>query len=876
MDNMQPYDDLKRRQQAAAAASYIQSSDENPDEVADNLNFAREYAQRTGNPLPTQQLVKEYRPMFQRLMDETRDRVPLSTARKTATWYGENPMAILLAKDDVYNLCSFEEMVQRFGQVPQAFGDVKLPERTQASPPANPETPLSESPAGRAVPQQAPAPNPVAPGTQPPGPAGEDAGSLPQPATPPADPAGSNGSLSDPLAAQPGVPPASPAAPATGEAPAVVQDTRSDETKAKDALIEEIADAAKLTDEQAYALLQKILSQDALDSFNAKFYLDAVRTNAATREDVFKYLAHSSSPAVKRTEEFGQNLVEVPKGVASTVVTGTGRIIEGAGQLMAIPKSEQELARIENISKAAGLSDRDYALLDTELGKLPESEAAFSRRVLRQVRAGALTPEQAKAEFYSTFQNFSRFLQSSGASVGDYGENLFPAAPGYENSWGRMTGEILGASLPNVLVTVTVGGLAGTGVEFLRAAGDGAAAARKANRSESDQSLAAWTYAPTAFIDKLPFDRLSSPVLTRPHLNSSLEKWAGIGFKESSAQATQLFAQNLIAHHLIDPKQEAFDKVADTFVTGGIAGIGKEIIQDAATVSLRMLTRGRGSLRLSMSRPEAAIKARQDLDDIAATVEASKYRARDPEGHRDFTANVLKDTPAEHAYASHEAVEKYSNATGRDPSGKIGTHDAQVAKDTGSDLKIPMAAYLPHSTGSKADADFRDSMRFGADALNSSEALASHVAAPARPPAPTGKQSNATGKDPSGKIGTHDAPVAKDTGSDLKIPMADDRPPSTGSKANVDFKDSMRLDADALNSSTALASLMAAPVRPPAPTGKRSDSNFKPIFPGDRRLGEGAPGSYLEKTMARPANSGNTHRDPSGLSIKSLRQTLNR
>jgi hypothetical protein len=108
MDNMQPYDDLKRRQQAAAAASYIQSSDENPDEVADNLNFAREYAQRTGNPLPTQQLVKEYRPMFQRLMDETRDKVPLSTARKTATWYGENPMAILLAKDDVYNLCSFE------------------------------------------------------------------------------------------------------------------------------------------------------------------------------------------------------------------------------------------------------------------------------------------------------------------------------------------------------------------------------------------------------------------------------------------------------------------------------------------------------------------------------------------------------------------------------------------------------------------------------------------------------------------------------------------------------------------------------------------------------------------------------------------------
>lgn len=652
MDNMQPYDDWKRRQQGAAAASYIQSSDENPDEVADNLNFAREYSERTGNPLPTLSMVREYRPTFQRIMDETRDKALLSTARKTATWYGENPKAILLAKDDVYNLCSFEEMAQRFGQVPEAFGDVRLPKQTLIGPAANPETPPSVIPAGPSAPQQAPAPYPIAPDTQPPDAAHENAGSISQPASPPIDPTGSNTPSSDPLeaqpTAQPAVQPASPTAPATGNTLAAVEDTRSDETKARDALIEEIANAANLTDEQAAALLQKIISQEALDPYNAKFYLDAVRTNGATPDDVFTYLAHSSSSTVKRVEEFGQNLIEVPKGAASAAVTATGRIVEGTGQLMYIPKSEEELARIDRISKAASLSDKDYALLDMELDKLSWFQAATAKRVLRDVRAGRLTADQAKARFDSTWDNLSQYLQTQGAHVGDYGETIFRPAAGYENSWGRMTGEILGANLPNIVATVTVGRFAGTGVEFLRAAGDGAAAARKANLSEGQQSVAAWGYAPTALADKIPFDRVSSPVLKRVYLNSFLQKWVAVGFKEGGAQASQLVAQNAVKHYFIDPKQEFSEKVAATFVAGGVAGIGKEIIQDAATVALRMLTRGRGSPHLSMSRPEAAVKARQDLDDIAATVEASKYRVRDPEGHRDFTAKVLKDTPAEY------------------------------------------------------------------------------------------------------------------------------------------------------------------------------------------------------------------------------------
>lgn len=748
MDSMQNNSALsrKRDQQAAAtASSIIQSSDENPDEVAENLSLARKLSETTGKTVPPQ-MITGNREFVQGIIDAERNRLVLSMSPRTATWCSENPTAALLAKDDVYNLCSFEEMAQRFGQVPKGFGDVRPTAEGPTGPSTIPGMP-SAKPPGPASEQPAPSLEPVAPTVQPGNPPPEEV-SNPRPASPSAAPESANAQSPDPrevsvqptpqtdaspseniaLDAQSAV---SPSDPPAGSSEQVGEDDPREKTRKKDALIEKIIDARDATDEQADALKQELYAQDALDAADGVFYLDALRSQGTTPEEVRKLLASSSSDIVKRTEEFGQNLVEVPKGAASAAVTATGRIVEGTGQLMYIPKSEEELARIDRISKAASLSDKDYALLDMELDKLSWFQAATAKRVLRDVRAGRLTADQAKARFDSTWDNLSQYLQTQGAHVGDYGETIFRPAAGYENSWGRMTGEILGANLPNIVATVTVGRFAGTGVEFLRAAGDGAAAARKANLSEGQQSVAAWAYAPTALVDKIPFDRVSSPVLKRVYLNSFLQKWIAVGFKEGGAQASQLFAQNAAKHYFIDPKQEFSEKVAATFVAGGVAGIGKEIIQDAATVALRMLTRGRGSPHLSMSRPEAAVKARQDLDDIAATVEASKYRVRDPEGHRDFTAKVLKDTPAEYGYASHEAVEKYSNATGRDPSGKIGTHAMQVAKDTGSDLKFPMSGYLVHSSPSKADANFRDSMRLGADAFNHSEALASHIGVPA-------------------------------------------------------------------------------------------------------------------------------------------------
>lgn len=810
MDNMQPYDVWKRRQQDAAVASYIQSSDENPDEVANSLNFAREYSERTGNPLPTFPMVKEHRPTFQRIMDETRNKALLSTARKTATWYGENPMAVLLAKDDVYNLCSFEEMAQRFGQVPKAFGDVTLPKKEPTGPSTIPGMPSAGS-SGSAPQQPAPSLEKVAPTAQPDNPPPEEVSNL-QPASPSVGPASADAQSPDQRevsvqpAPQPDAAPSenigpdaqsavSPSAPAAGSSEQVGEDDPQEKTRKKDALIEKIINARDATDEQSDALKQELYAQDALNAADGVYYLDALRSHGTTPEEVRKLLASSSSDVVKRTEEFGQNLVEVPKGAASAAVTATGRIVEGTGQLMRIPKSEEELARIDRISKAASLSDKDYALLDMELDKLSWFQAATAKRVLRDVRAGRLTADQAKARFDSTWDNLSQYLQTQGAYVGDYGETIFRPAAGYENSWGRMTGEILGANLPNIVATVTVGRFAGTGVEFLRAAGDGAAAARKANLSEGQQSLAAWAYAPTALVDKIPFDRVSSPVLKRLYLNSFMQKWIAVGFKEGGAQASQLLAQNAAKQYFIDPKQEILEKVGATFVAGGVAGIGKEVIQDLASAGVRLLTRGRGSLHISASKPEAAIQSRQQFEEMATTVESSKFRERAPEKHRDYSAQVLKDTDAEYIYASPDAHTKYAEATGGDPFGLNGSHAMQVAKDTGSDIKTPASDYLAKSTNSKADADFRDSMRFSPGAFNYSEATASHLGAP-----------------------THR----------------------------------------------------------PVPTEKRSNSNDKPIFLGDLRVGDAAPGSYVQKTTARLTNSGNTQRNPSGLSFKSPHQTRNR
>ncbi|MBW9054871.1 hypothetical protein [Rhizobium mesosinicum] len=744
MDITSDYDALSRRrrqQDAAAASSNIQSSDENPDKVADNLNFAREYAQVTGNPAPSPQMVKEFRDVLQQRMDEARNTAMLSTARRAATWYGENPMAVLLAKDDVPNLCSFEQKVQRFWEAPksnpqtaasveESIAPVNRP--TAPSQPQAPVAPTAQSPArptAPAAPTSAPAaagantntPRAV-PYTQPPV-------SPTQPVHQPTEPA--------PRTAQPAAPTtgnappsAEPATSAVGDVPLASEEPLSDDEKKKEALIEEIRNAKNAPSENIPILKQKIQNQNWFDTINALDTLQGVLNGTATDDDVRSQLqsryAHrlTAKEAWERAKSAGQYVLEAPKGAGSASVTESGRIIEGTGQLLSSPKSDQEVALIGEIADGAKLPDDKVPLLEKKLDEQTLLYGPFARYVLNEVRAGRMTSDQAKEQFNGPLDDIAGYLQSWGASLGDYGETLFPAAPGYENSWTRMGGEMFGALLPTMTATVVSGAGAGTGVEMLRAAGDAAAAARKAEKSELEQSDAAVAYSLTAFIDRIPFDKATSPLLKRLYLNSFLQKWIGIGLKEGAAQATQLVAQNYLKKLLVDPTQEVFDKVGDTFIAGGFAGIGKEVVQDFAMIGMNALLRRRGSSHISASHPIAADSTRKAIEDISIAAQASKLRTRSPEDFHGFVAKMAPNPEARDVLVPAGAFVKAAEAAGINPDDLVDSGALALARATDGDVKLSMATYATYFAGSKGDGYIMDNIRPHAGSLTFAESQA--------------------------------------------------------------------------------------------------------------------------------------------------------
>ena len=693
MDSMQDNNAFsrKRDQQAAAtASSIIQSSDENPDEVAEDQNLAVEYVRVTGNPPPPLPMMPGNREFFQGLIDAERNRRILALSPRTATWLSENPSAALLAKDDIHNLSSFEEMAQRFGQVPKAFDD---PAKEPVASSTIPETPPSTSPVSPATLQQAPASNAVRPDT-------------------------------------------------AENAPSAAESGLSEDDRKKEELIAEIRNARNLSPEQYEVLKEKVRTQPWFDAGTGTIYLDAVREGKTTDKEVNAVLNSKSTTVT--TESGIQNFKELGKGTATGVVVGSGRIMEGTGQLLNTRPAEGKKALVDEIARAGTLTPDEVDKLRLKIDQQNILPRDLAQRAMSEVLAGDLTPEDVEQRFEPLLKEISENLQHGGEHVADYGKTMLPAAPGYENSYGRVTGETLGQALIATGTTIalgpssTAGIVGGLVVESLRAAGDGTAAAREAGLPEDKQTLAAMLYAPTALADLIPFGKAASSVLKFVPIGTVAQHLAKTIVKDGAAQATQLVAQNTIKHFLIDPDQEFLEKFKDTFIAGGFAGVGKELLTDLGE---RLLLRKRGSLHISTSKPETAVQDRQQFEEMATTAESSKFRERDPEGYRQHTAEVLKDTKAERAYSSPENIQKFVEATGKDPFGLSGTHAMQVAKDTGSDLKLPMDGYLAHSSPSKADADFKDSMRFGADAFNYSEALASRMGAPAHRPVPMSKRS---------------------------------------------------------------------------------------------------------------------------------------
>ncbi len=148
MDSVQNNNALSRkqaRQAAATASSIIQSSDENPDEVVEDKDLTVTYVRVTGNPPPPPQMMPGNREFFQGIIDGERSRRILAMSPRTATWLSENRSAAVLAKDDIHNLSSFEEIVQRSRQSPRTFGGPIAPTGEPNAPASQPAEPAAQN-----------------------------------------------------------------------------------------------------------------------------------------------------------------------------------------------------------------------------------------------------------------------------------------------------------------------------------------------------------------------------------------------------------------------------------------------------------------------------------------------------------------------------------------------------------------------------------------------------------------------------------------------------------------------------------------------------------------------------------------------------------
>ncbi|HKJ61691.1 MAG TPA: hypothetical protein VKA94_06805, partial [Hyphomicrobiales bacterium] len=204
------------------------------------------------------------------------------------------------------------------------------------------------------------------------------------------------------------------------------------------------------------------------------------------------------------------------------------------------------------------------------------------RQAYRQQLAGfAEGPSKRTAE---------RPLFKAGESVAEFSRGILPAAPGYEESTGRMVGEGLGSLIGGLSVAWILGPTAAGGL--FSAAGSGEAldravqfdkAERKAGRPglTEDQitTAALWGIAP-GLTDVAPVElllgRLKIPKPFQKVFANAIGRIGGQAFVEAFQEGGQQFLQNLIAQEIYNPDQSLTEGVvSNTALGGGVGGLAQ-------------------------------------------------------------------------------------------------------------------------------------------------------------------------------------------------------------------------------------------------------------------------------------------------------------
>lgn len=644
----------ERRRKAAAAAIAYDTEQDDPDSVARDLRIARELSQASERRVP-RSLVSQYRPEFQQLSDLERVRKILAASPKLAEW-GIDPDNIAQSKDDLERLARIERLA----------GDGWVAQPTAENVNADPKSRMSTSEV--VVGQTKEFGKGVAEGVT-------------------SDIVGKSFE-------------------GTGQMLAGLSDHLTYPTA------EEHDDLARRVSRARY------VPQAEVEAINRDIdKLAAVHGVAGPWEDVrnahIQLIRQTLSDVLdgrKQPNEAFDLIQPLFGGLSKVVVETTAGKRAGLAARIANSKaaSKRELAAIErDIDLLIGNGHQDYAA--TSFGQAENTQAAFARYVLGQVRAGHMTSDKAREALVPmlapALETAGKVLQSTGEEIQTRSKELFKPAKGFEDSIFHEMGKATGAAA-GIAATTWVNPYLGASLALTATVGDGVSEARDAHASESVQTQSGLVNGSWALLTALPFERvLFNPAIRKGWLGIA-ERVGKTSATEGVKSASQETVKNVNAIGSYDPNRSWYSGVGESFVNGAVLGGAF----DLGGRAFRTAT-GKDTPAPTAEQKQAAVHAA--FDESAG----STTRERAPESFESFSAPAFKDGPIENVHLRAAVLDEHSRSQGMDPLTVVDTLNGVSRKDYSTamavdgDLRIPSAVYAARIAGSDADAVLRPHLR---------------------------------------------------------------------------------------------------------------------------------------------------------------------
>lgn len=322
--------------------------------------------------------------------------------------------------------------------------------------------------------------------------------------------------------------------------------------------------------------------------------------------------------------EIGQNVAEFGKGIPRGAGTTIGGALKGFGALLetASPELRPYLDELSNLdtSNAEAVADLRRR---ADQGLRGKDRFTF-HSAMSDVLEGADTGESLRAQLAKPVTETAGYR--AGKAI-EEASDIFPAAPGYEQSIGRQLGEGVGSVVAGVGVGLLPGGqVAGPAMFTLAGAGEAVDRAIQNGATEEQIVEAARLGTLAGMTDSVPVETLLGRIpvpgagfvkVPANMLGTALKAVGRIGWQatiEGIQEGGQQFLQNLIAREVYKPDQ---DLTEDVLPSGGIgAGVG------AITETGRMAIANFGGRRRPKGEREKAAEQPPTLtqDDIESPI----------------------------------------------------------------------------------------------------------------------------------------------------------------------------------------------------------------------------------------------------------------